>query len=398
MGGSEAFMIVNLTTATRLGLNLSVFLGVSLLLYLGRSIFIPLVLGVLLATVLHPLARFLQRVAYLPRFFAGVGAILVSLLLLLVITIALAISVSRTIEGLPKSEDEWKQQYREVQQNLSLLFPYGVERWLPPDPDQSNVYRAARDFFAGSKISDVLAALLARTSEYVWYVILILFITLFLLIEGSMLTEKVRAIFGPAEDIQNRVTAAVREMAEAIRTYLVWRTIINIVLGIVLGAVYNAADLKYWYLWAILVILLSYVPYLGTIAAGIPPVLDAMLFVNPLVGLMILVIYSAIVTVEGYLIVPWIMGRSMDLNATTVILACLFWQELWGVAGLFLAMPIMSAIRVVCMQVEGWERWGQLLSSGPARQMNNRESHFGGDQESKTLSPRGTTSSVVARP
>ncbi|MCS7271741.1 MAG: AI-2E family transporter [Gemmataceae bacterium] len=363
-------MTVNLTTATRLGLNLSIFLGVSLLLYLGRSIFVPLVLGVLLATVLHPLARFLHRAVYLPWFFACVGAIIVSLLLLLVVIVALVISVSRTIEGLPKSEEEWKQQYREVQQNMSLLFPYGVERWLPPDPDQSNVYRAARDFFTGSKISDVLAALLARTSEYIWYLILILFITLFLLIEGRMLTDKVRAIFGPSPDIQNRVTAAVREMAESIRTYLVWRTIINVALGLILGAIYNAANLKYWYLWALLVIVLSYVPYLGTIAAGIPPVLDALLFVNPLISLLILVIYTGIVTIEGYLIVPWIMGRSMDLNATTVILACLFWQELWGVAGLFLAMPIMAAIRATCMQVEGWERWGQLLSSGANQSLN----------------------------
>jgi predicted PurR-regulated permease PerM len=369
-------MTVNLTTATRLGLNLSVFLGVSLLLYLGRSIFIPLVLSVLLATVLHPLARFLHRVVHLPWFFAGVGAILVSLILLLVIIMALIISVSRTIEGFPKSEEEWKQQYREVQQNLSLLFPYGVERWLPPDPDQSNVYRAARDSFAGSKISDVLASLLTRTSEYVWYVILILFITLFLLLEGRMLTDKVRAIFGPAPDIQRRITAAVQEMAESIRTYLVWRTIINIALGIILGVIYHAANLKYWYLWSILVIVLSYIPYLGTIAAGIPPILDALLFVNPMMALAILIIYSAVATVEGYVVVPWVMGRSMDLNATTVILACLFWQELWGVAGLFLAMPIMAAVRAICMQVEGWERWGHLLSSGTTPTIDAEAGHF----------------------
>jgi predicted PurR-regulated permease PerM len=188
-------------------------------------------------------------------------------------------------------------------------------------------------------------------------------------------------------------------MAESIRTYLVWRTIINIVLGIVLGAIYNAANLKYWYLWALLVILLSYVPYLGTIAAGIPPVLDALLFVSPLVSLMVLAIYSLIVTVEGYLIVPWIMGRSMDLNATTVILACLFWQELWGVAGLFLAMPIMSAIRAICMQVEGWERWGQLLSSGPSssRPLMGESSWVKGRDGSSPVSA-GASGTVVTRP
>ncbi len=356
-------MTINLTTATRIGLNLSVFLGVSLLLYLGRSIFIPLVLGVLLATVLHPLTRFFQKYLLLPTFFACLGAVGVALSLLLAIAIAFAISVPRTIEGFPKTEEEWRTQYKQVQQNLAAVIPYRVEEWLPPDPDQSNLYKAARDFFTGSKISDVLGVLLARTGEYVWYVILIFFITLFLLIEGKMLTERVRAIFGPGDDIQMRVNRAVHDMAESIRTYLVWRTIINIALGILLGVVFKYAGLKYWYLWSLLIIVLSYVPYLGTIAAGIPPALDALLFVDPLTAMFIVVVYSVIVTIEGYMIVPWVMGRSMDLNATTVILACLFWQELWGMAGLFLAMPIMAAIRAICMQVDGWQQWGHLLSS-----------------------------------
>ena len=52
--------------------------------------------------------------------------------------------------------------------------------------------------------------------------------------------------------------------------------------------------------------------------------------------------YTIVVTVEGYLIVPLVMGRSMDLNATTVMIACLFWDLVWGIPGLFLAMPIMA--------------------------------------------------------
>ncbi len=60
------------------------------------------------------------------------------------------------------------------------------------------------------------------------------------------------------------------------------------------------------------------------------------------------------------------MGRSMDLNATTVLLACLYWHQVWGVAGLFLAMPLMAALKAICMQVEGWQGWGHLMGSGPA--------------------------------
>jgi hypothetical protein len=88
---------------------------------------------------------------------------------------------------------------------------------------------------------------------------------------------------------------------------------------------------------------------------------------NPGTAFGIMVFYTGLVTFEGYIIIPWVMGRSMDLNATTVLAACLFWDLVWGMAGLFLAMPIMAAVKAICMQVDGWQGWGELMSSGPAK-------------------------------
>jgi hypothetical protein len=53
----------------------------------------------------------------------------------------------------------------------------------------------------------------------------------------------------------------------------------------------------------------------------------------------------------------------MDLNATTVMLACLFWELVWGMTGLFLAMPIMAAVKSVCMHVPDWRPWANLMSA-----------------------------------
>ena len=81
--------------------------------------------------------------------------------------------------------------------------------------------------------------------------------------------------------------------------------------------------------------------------------------------MLIVLVYCAVVTFEGYIIVPWVMGKSMDLNATTVLIGCLFWDLVWGTSGLFLAMPLMAAIKAVCIHVEGWSAWGHLMSSEP---------------------------------
>jgi hypothetical protein len=58
-----------------------------------------------------------------------------------------------------------------------------------------------------------------------------------------------------------------------------------------------------------------------------------------------------------------VMGRKVDLNATTVLLSCLFWDLVWGVPGLFLAMPLMAGVRAICLHVDGWQPWGKLMST-----------------------------------
>jgi predicted PurR-regulated permease PerM len=193
--------------------------------------------------------------------------------------------------------------------------------------------------------------------------VLILFILLFLLFEGRMLMRRVTEIFGTSPDTRRKVAATLSEMTLAVRTYLIWRTLINIGLAIVIGAIYQAMGLHQGWTWGLLAGVLSYIPYIGPIIAGIPPLLDAFVHLSPMHALGVIVIYTAIVTIEGYLIVPLVMGRHMDLNATTVMLSCLFWDLVWGVPGLFLAMPLMAAIKSICDHVPGWKPWANLMSA-----------------------------------
>ncbi|MBP3954317.1 AI-2E family transporter [Gemmata sp. G18] len=372
-------MNLNITLATRIGLNLCAIFGITAALFLGSSIFIPIVFSVLLASVLFPFAKFMHERLHLPWFFACLTALLGLVALHLVVIGAFAWAIPKTIVGLPQDEQAWIAQYNTIQSNLSQLFPikdndeffgrYDLNR-TPP-----KAVSLVRKQLTEEQLSSGLVKLSVLGLDHLWQAILVLFVTLFLLLEGQMLADKVKAIFGPSLEIRGRVTVALAEMSEAIRTYLVWRTIVNLGLALVLGSVYWYLGLKHWYLWALLVAVLSYVPYIGTIAAGIPPLVDALLFVDPYTAPMgsalltafgIAVFYTCVVTFEGYIIVPWVMGRSMDLNATTVLLACLYWHQVWGVAGLFLAMPLMAALKAICMQVEGWQGWGHLMGSGPA--------------------------------
>ena len=79
-------------------------------------------------------------------------------------------------------------------------------------------------------------------------------------------------------------------------------------------------------------------------------------------ALIVAAMYLAVLGVEEYVITPLVMGRSLDLNGTTVLIACLFWGYLWGLVGLVLAMPITVSLKVVFQAVPELNRWAELMS------------------------------------
>jgi AI-2 transport protein TqsA len=358
-------MNLNLTTATRIGLNVLALLGISGALYLGQTIFIPVTISALLAVILWPAASWLYRNLKLPWFLSCLTVIFGLILINIGVFVGFALAIPQIMQELPNPRDtnELKEVYKKARITLSSVAPGSVDHILPPDPDNSNVYNYTRQLFEGRYITDQLINLTKIGASWFLQSVIILFILLFLLLEGEFLAARIKDIFGPSTVIQGQVAKALAAMAEAIRSYLVWRTIVNAGLGLFLGLVYSLLELRQPWTWALLTTVLCYVPYIGTIIAGIPPILDALIFVSPLHAAVILVLYTVVVTVEGYLIVPLVMGRSMDLNATTVMISCLFWDLVWGIPGLFLAMPIMAGIRAVCLYTPGWRPWAHLMST-----------------------------------
>jgi predicted PurR-regulated permease PerM len=308
----------------------------------------------------------MHRRLRVPWFVASLSAILLLVALNLAVFTGFAFAVPAIMQDLPnpRDPDQLKRVYGKARDSvLSVASIDVVNRVLPSNPEESNVYNYTRQMFEGRYVTDQLANLAKIAGAWLLQSIIILFILLFLLLEGDYLAARIKEIFGRNTMTQGQVANALASMATAIQSYLVWRTVVNFGLGLFLGIVYHLLGLRQPWTWALLTAVLCYVPYIGPIIAGIPPILDALIHVSPLTAAIILVLYTLVVTVEGYLIVPLVMGRSMDLNATTVMIACLFWDLVWGIPGLFLAMPLLAGIRAACLHTPGLRPWAFLMST-----------------------------------
>lgn len=339
--------------ATRLGINILILLAAGIAVRLCQSVFVPLVIAILLACVLAPGTVWLNRHLGIRWSLACITAIFGIIVFTLSISVALFVSVTslvREVEPTKLSETIAK-----ARQKASDIIPFPIPEG--PTAEQINEYfKDAAPFLSKE------AARVGVEWLYLWF--FILFLLFFLLLEGPTLARRLVEIFGPSAELKAKANEVLLETAQQIRTYIVWRTIINFGLALLMGFIYEWGGLRQAWTWAILLAILNYIPYLGPVLAGLPALADAFVH-TPSFGLLLflIVLYWVIIVLEGYLIVPLVMGRSMDLNATTVMLACLFWELVWGPTGLFLAMPIMAGVKSICTHVPGWWQWANLMSS-----------------------------------
>ena len=357
-------MNFNLTPAMRIGLNVLMLLGAIVALRLGQTIFIPLVIAALLASILWPSANRLHQFYRLPWPVACIFPVVVLIVLNLVVTFGFIAAVPRLLQDLPRDEARQQELYDKFRNRIDKISPWQLDpEYFPEKAVDSQAFQYVQHLLTGSYVTDAIVWFSGHVFTWLFQFVLILFILLFLLFEGRMLMRRLTEVFGTSPVVRNKVLETLNEMTMSVRAYLIWRTLINIGLALVIGAIYQAMGLHQGWTWGLLAGVLSYIPYIGPIIAGIPPLLDAFVHLSPMHALGVLVIYTTIVTLEGYLVVPLVMGRHMDLNATTVMLACLFWDLVWGVPGLFLAMPLMAAVKAICDHVPGWKPWANLMSA-----------------------------------
>jgi predicted PurR-regulated permease PerM len=193
--------------------------------------------------------------------------------------------------------------------------------------------------------------------------LIILILVLFLLAESDMLIPKVIRFFAATPGEETLATRTLASLTRQVRAYLVARTLINIGLGSILALAFWALHVRFALALGAFAAVANFIPYLGQVLAGGLPSLIALGQTGSIGdALIVAAVYLAVAGVEGYIVTPYILGRSLDMNGTTVLVACLFWGFLWGLMGLILAMPITVTLKLVCQHIPALNRWAELMS------------------------------------
>lgn len=333
------------------------FLAVLYTLYFARAILLPVALAVVLSLLLRPVVRWMSR----RRIPESVGAVICLL--------SLVVLVSVGIFRLIGPAEEW------VSAFPTHLETAGTKlRTLASHFTQISEARAKIEELAtGNEVHPLEVqvqqptltsnvVLLSTTGSMLASVGLVIVLTYFLLTAGDTLINNVITTL-PTFHEKRQIVELIQNVQKGVSSYLFAVTMINVGLGITVGAAMWMIGLPNPALWGLMIALLNFVPYVGALVTGAMIGLVALLRFDSLAyASMAPLVFFAITTIEGQFITPALLGRHMSLNPIMVFLFLTFWGWMWGIGGAVLAVPILAVTRIACDQFERTRPLGTMLS------------------------------------
>jgi predicted PurR-regulated permease PerM len=316
-------------------------------LYFSRDLMLPVVLAFLFTLVFSPIVRAFRRRG-LPEPVTAVILVSVFAAVIAVGSYTLSAPVAQWINdaprigvqlrgklsGLIEPVRKLRQAEEQVSDATGQSSKSGVQEVIVREPGLlSQAARSAPNLFASISLTLVLL--------------------MFLLASGDLYYVKLVRVLPTLTDRKRGLRIA-RDIEREVSRYLLTITAINIGFGVVIATVFYWVGTPNPVLWGVAAAALNFIPYLGAVI-GMAMVTAVSILSFPSLGeaLFAPATYLACTALEGQFITPALVGRRMQVNAVSVLLAVAFWGFMWGIAGIFIAVPVLIVIRVFSCHIEG---------------------------------------------
>ncbi|MBK8170981.1 MAG: AI-2E family transporter [Sandaracinaceae bacterium] len=194
--------------------------------------------------------------------------------------------------------------------------------------------------------------------------VVVLLIVAFLLLESTVLRAKLSMILRDPDDDIERFTG----IAQDVQKYLFVKTVTSFATAILVGLIVVIFDVDFPLLWALFAFFLNFLPSVGSIIAGIPPILLTLAQHGFGSALAMFTTYTVINFTIGNFIEPRVMGRALGLSVVVVFVSMLFWGWLWGPVGAFLAVPLTMTAKIILSYTDDLQWVAVLIGAPPEKQ------------------------------
>nr|WP_323040999.1 AI-2E family transporter [Gemmobacter sp.] len=330
-------------------LGIIAFAVILFLLVQAKFLLISLAIAIMLFSLTSDAIGYFQRLRFGDaRFSVWVASLLAVMLIALVL-----ISLSALLLSQANTVVFTVMQYAEpAQKAVATLFS-----WMGADVEQ-----AVLNWLKGVQIGPWLATLAGQAGNIASGAVLVTLFVGFLFLERLWFRPKLVSLMGDAHSAE-RVERIISSIVHRVNRYLVVKTIVSLVTGALVWLVMVAFGLELAVAMAILTFVLNFIPNVGSIVATIAVGLVAYIQTGtPVTGIAVLALVTAIQFVVGQILDPLFLGKTLQLSSFGIIASLAFWAAVWGVPGMFLAVPIMVSVMIVCSHIPRLRPVAVLLS------------------------------------
>ncbi len=344
-------MKIQLPFLVRLVLVLLSIVLIYAMLCVGAEVFIPLFFSLLAAIFLHPVVVFLHRRLHLPEGLAIGLSVFGFLALLGGLVYLLSFQIVAFSQDFPLLQEK-------VMAWAGNLQAWAARRYRINASDQAGyLARVSSGFLAGA--ASTVAALAVSVVSFLFWTVLVFIYTFFILYHRRLLVRFLVSLFPP------------RHQRTVKHTILETRTVTNgFVQGLLieLAAVATASctalgilGVRYALLLGLLTAVLNVVPYIGFIIALSLTGLLTLVHHSPATALTACALLFALHLLDANILVPRVIGRRVRMNPLVTLVAVLVGGMLWGIAGLFLAIPLSALLKIVFSHVPELQPWSMVM-------------------------------------
>ena len=328
-------------------------ISIFIILYLGQNIIVPILMSLLFAILLRPIAHFLKSKWRFPH----VLAVMCTVVLFMLMVIGILFFISWQISAIANDWDA-------IQTNLSIHFDT-IQKFISSNFNLNNVEQkvlidnASKNVLESGK--NIIGTSLVSVSDVILNLTLIpIYIFLFLLYRTLFITF-LSKLFQP--EYHEKLEDILYQIKFSVQSYIVGLLIEMIIVSTLTSVGFMIIGLKYAIVLGLITGLLNLIPYIGILFAGILSII-ATLTASPDITLIIgvLIIVIVVQLIDNNLIVPMIVGSKVQINAFVSIVGIIVGGVIAGFSGMFLAIPIIAILKVIFDRIESLEPWGYLMS------------------------------------
>ncbi|MDB4835252.1 AI-2E family transporter [Cyclobacteriaceae bacterium] len=210
-----------------------------------------------------------------------------------------------------------------------------------------------KHYFKEFDFTQAIKAVLNSISDLFSNALLILFYTIFLLLEEQVFDSKLRAIYSSNNSGYIRTKAILTKIESSVSNYLTVKTLLSLLTGVLSYFALLLIGIDAPVFWAFLIFLLNFIPTVGSLIATLFPAVFALFQFGEFQYLfLVLGLVGAVQMIIGNIVEPRVMGSSLNISSLIVIISLSFWGSIWGITGMILSVPITVISIILFAQFE----------------------------------------------